>query len=120
MQALGQQQKALELAGQRAVLGVGQGDRQSALNGQLNSQQDRFSQQSLDLENQRSDPSRKMSDEEFTRKSQALADANKKATDQIRQNYADVAKLTTASSMELKALPNKDLVWPATSCAESR
>jgi lambda family phage tail tape measure protein len=90
VQALGQQQKALELAGQRAVLGVGQGDRQSALNGQLNSQQDRFAQQSLELENQRSDPSRKMSDEEFTRKSQALADANKKATDQIRQNYADV------------------------------
>lgn len=90
VQALGQQQRALELAGQRAVLGVGQGDRQNALHGQLNSQQDRFAQQSLDLENQRSDPSRNMSDEEFTRKSQALADANKKATDQIRQNYADV------------------------------
>ena len=90
VQALGQQQRALELAGQRAVLGVGQGDRQNALNGELNGQQDRFAQQSLDLENQRSDPSRNMSDEEFTRKSQALADANKKATDQIRQNYADV------------------------------
>ncbi|MDI2590032.1 phage tail tape measure protein [Pseudomonas sp. 681] len=88
--ALGQQQKALELAGQRAVNGVGQGDRQNALNGELNSQQDRFAQQALDLENQRSDPSRNMSDEEFTHKSQALADANKKATDQIRQNYADV------------------------------
>ncbi|MBK3437496.1 phage tail tape measure protein [Pseudomonas sp. MF7448] len=90
VQALGQQLRAMELAGQRAVLGVGQGDRQNALNGELNSQQDRFAQQSLDLENQRSDPSRNMSDEEFTRKSQALADANKKATDQIRQNYADV------------------------------
>ncbi|SUD43813.1 phage tail tape measure protein, lambda family [Pseudomonas fluorescens] len=90
VQALGQQQRALELAGQRAVLGVGQGDRQNALNGELNSQQDRFAQQSLDLENQRSDPSRNMSDEEFTRKSQALADANKAATDQIRQNYAGV------------------------------
>lgn len=90
VQALGQQQRALEIAGQRAVLGVGQGDRQNALDGQLNSQQDRFAQQSLELENQRSDPSRKMSDEEFARKSQALAEANKKATDQIRQNYADV------------------------------
>lgn len=90
VQALGQQQRALELAGQRAVLGVGQGDRQNALNGELNGQQDRFAQQSLDLENQRSDPSRNMSEEEFKRKSQALADANKKATDQIRQNYADV------------------------------
>ncbi|PIB51754.1 phage tail protein [Pseudomonas sp. 2588-5] len=90
VQALGQQQRALELAGQRAVLGVGQGDRQNALNGELNSQQDRFAQQALELENQRSDPSRNMSDEEFTRKSQALADANKAATDQIRQNYADV------------------------------
>lgn len=90
VQALGQQQRALELAGQRAVLGVGQGDRQNALSGELNSQQDRFAQQSLELANQKSDPSRNMSEEEFKRKSQALADANKKATDQIRQNYADV------------------------------
>ena len=90
VQALGQQERALELAGQRAVLGVGQGDRQNALNGELNSQQDRFAQQSLELENQRSDPSRNMSEEEFKRKSQALADANKAATGQIRQNYADV------------------------------
>lgn len=90
VQALGQQQKALELAGQRAVLGVGQGDRQNALSGELNSQQDRFAQQSLELANQKSDPSRNMSEEEFKRKSQALADANKAATDQIRQNYADV------------------------------
>jgi lambda family phage tail tape measure protein len=90
VQALDQQQKALELAGQRAVLGVGRGDRQNALDGQLNSQQDRFAQQALDLANQKSDPSRNMSDEEFAKKSQALADANKKATDQIRQNYADV------------------------------
>lgn len=88
--ALGQQQKALALAGQRAVNGVGQGDRQNALSGELNSQQDRFAQQSLELENQRSDPSRNMDPEEFKQKSQALADANKKATDQIRQNYADV------------------------------
>lgn len=90
VEALGEQQKALALAGRRAVIGVGQGDRENALSGELNSQQDRFAQQSLELENQRSDPSRNMSDEEFTRKSQALADANKAATDQIRQNYADV------------------------------
>jgi lambda family phage tail tape measure protein len=90
IQALGQQQRALELAGQRAVLGVGQGDRQNALSGELNSQQDRFAQQSLELASQKSDPSRNMSEEEFKRKSQALADANKAATDQIRQNYADV------------------------------
>ncbi|KIF56239.1 phage tail tape measure protein [Pseudomonas fluorescens] len=90
VQALAQQQRALELAGQRAVLGVGQGDRQNALNNELNSQQDRFAQQALELANQKSDPSRNMSEEEFTRKSQALADANKAATDQIRQNYADV------------------------------
>ncbi|VVM54804.1 hypothetical protein PS684_00111 [Pseudomonas fluorescens] len=92
VQALAQQQRALELAGQRAVLGVGQGDRQNALNSELNSQQDRFAQQSLELANQKSDPSRNMSEEEFARKSQALADANKAATDQIRQNYADVEK----------------------------
>lgn len=90
VQALAQQQRALELAGQRAVLGVGQGDRQNALNSELNGQQDRFAQQSLELANQKSEPSRNMSEEEFSRKSQALADANKAATDQIRQNYADV------------------------------
>ncbi|QBX41440.1 phage tail tape measure protein [Pseudomonas fluorescens] len=90
VQALAQQQRALELAGQRAVLGVGQGDRQNALNSELNSQQDRFAQQALELADQKSDPSRNMSEEEFARKSQALADANKAATDQIRQNYADV------------------------------
>lgn len=90
VQALAQQQRALELAGQRAVTGVGQGDRQNALSGELNNQQDRFAQQSLELANQKSDPSRNMSEEEFKRKSQALADANKAATDQIRQNYADV------------------------------
>lgn len=90
VQALGEQQKALELAGQRAVIGVGRGDKENALDSQLNSQQDRYAQQALELENQRSDPSRNMSDEEFARKSQALADANKKATDQIRKNYADV------------------------------
>lgn len=92
VQALAQQQRALELAGQRAVLGVGQGDRQNALNSELNSLQDRFAQQSLELANQKSDPSRNMSEEEFARKSQALADANMAATDQIRQNYADVEK----------------------------
>ncbi|MFI8645906.1 phage tail tape measure protein [Pseudomonas iridis] len=92
VQALAQQQRALELAGRRAVLGVGQGDRQNALNNELNSQQDRFAQQSLELANQKSDPSRNMSEEEFSRKSQALADANKAATDQIRQNYADVER----------------------------
>lgn len=90
VQALGQQQRALELAGQRAVIGVGQGGRQNALSGELNNQQDRFAQHSLELANQKSDPSRNMSEEEFKRKSQALAEANKAATDQIRQNYADV------------------------------
>ncbi|MFK3971185.1 phage tail tape measure protein [Pseudomonas sp. NPDC087358] len=90
VQALSQQHKALELAGRRAVLGVGRGDRQNALNAELNAQQDRYAQQSLALTNQKADLSRNMSDEEFASKSQALADANKKATEQIRQNYADV------------------------------
>lgn len=88
--ALGEQQKALVLAGQRAVVGVGQGDRQNALSGELNGQQDSYAKQVRELESQQSDPSRKMDPEEFKRKSQALADANKAATDQIRLNYADV------------------------------
>ncbi len=66
VQALAQQR---ELAGQR-VLGVGQGDARTHLNGELNSQQDRFApQQSLELANQKSDPSRNMSEDEFKRKS---------------------------------------------------
>ena len=88
--ALGEQQKALVLAGQRAVVGVGQGDRRNALSGELNGQQDSYAKQVRELESQQSDPSRKMDPEEFKRKSQALADANKAATYQIRQNYADV------------------------------
>jgi lambda family phage tail tape measure protein len=88
--ALKRQADALRLAGERAVSGVGRGDRANALNAELNAQQDRFAQQSLDLANQKSDPSRSMSDEEFAEKTQTLADAHKSATDQIRKNYADI------------------------------
>ncbi|MNF12805.1 hypothetical protein D3C80_2144320 [compost metagenome] len=36
------------------------------------------------------------------------------------ENLPDMAKFATASSIELKALVNRLLVWPATSRADSR
>ena len=93
--ALNLQTEALQKSGQRAVLGVGRGDRENALSGELNAQDDRFAQASRELANQRSEASLRGAstadlDKEFGPRSDALAAQNKKATDQIRQNYADV------------------------------
>ncbi len=93
--ALDLQTEALRKSGQRAVLGVGRGDRENALSGELNAQDDRFAQASKELANQRSEASLRGAstadlDKEFGPRTDALAAENKKATDQIRQNYADV------------------------------
>ncbi|PIB40684.1 phage tail protein [Pseudomonas sp. 2822-15] len=93
--ALNLQAEALQKSGQRAVLGVGRGDRENALSGELNAQDDRFAQASKELANQRSEASLRGAstadlDKEFGPRTDALAAQNKKATDQIRQNYADV------------------------------
>uniref|UniRef100_UPI002E808DAB phage tail tape measure protein n=1 Tax=Pseudomonas sp. Z13 TaxID=2983409 RepID=UPI002E808DAB len=93
--ALDLQTEALRKSGQRAVLGVGRGDRENALSGELNAQDDRFAQASKELANQRSEASLRGAsaadlDKEFGPRTDALVAQNKKATDQIRQNYADV------------------------------
>ncbi|KTC10302.1 phage tail protein [Pseudomonas marginalis ICMP 9505] len=93
--ALNLQTEALQKSGHRAVLGVGRGDRENALSGELNAQDDRFAQASKELANQRSEASLRGAstadlDKEFGPRTDALAAQNKKATDQIRQNYADV------------------------------
>lgn len=56
--ALSRQNQALQQAGQRAALGVGQGDRQNALNGELNGIADQANQQRLDLDVPTDDPSK--------------------------------------------------------------
>ncbi|EIM14320.1 phage tail tape measure protein [Pseudomonas chlororaphis] len=93
--ALNLQTEALRRSGQRAVLGVGMGDRENALSGELNSQDDRFANASRELANQRSaaalqGASEADLDKEFGPRVAALAKQNQEATDQIRQNYADI------------------------------
>lgn len=93
--ALDLQTEALRRSGQRAVLGVGRGDRENALSGELNSQDDRFANASRELANQRSaaalqGASEADLDKEFGPRVAALAKQNQEATEQIRQNYADL------------------------------
>ncbi|MFU5928218.1 hypothetical protein ACM7QR_30680, partial [Pseudomonas aeruginosa] len=57
-QALQAQVDALRLEGERAAAGVNMGGRERSRFEQLNSLDDRYNQQLMDLENQRSDPSR--------------------------------------------------------------
>lgn len=93
--ALDLQTEALRRSGRRAVLGVGRGDRENALSGELNSQDDRFANASRELANQRSaaalqGASQADLDKEFGPRVAALAKQNQEATEQIRQNYADL------------------------------
>ncbi|MGN8276767.1 phage tail tape measure protein [Pseudomonas sp. SMN5] len=95
--ALDLQTEALRRSGQRAVLGVGRGDRENALSGELNAQDDRFANASRELANQRSaaalqGASKDDLDKEFGPRVAALAKQNQEATEQIRQNYADIEK----------------------------
>lgn len=62
--ALDQQNVALRRAGGRAADGVGRGDRENAINGELNGIADRANQQRLDLARDRADKARNMSAEE--------------------------------------------------------
>lgn len=93
--ALNLQTEALRRSGQRAVLGVGRGDKENALSGELNAQDDRFANASRELANQRSaaalqGASQADLDKEFGPRVAALAKQNQEATEQIRQNYADL------------------------------
>jgi lambda family phage tail tape measure protein len=88
--ALNLQQEALVKSGQRAVADVGRGTRQTGLSGQLNSNDDRYASASATLADQQSDPSRAMSDTEYTAKVEALAKAHDDATAQILKNYDDI------------------------------
>ncbi|ANP62388.1 TPA: phage tail tape measure protein [Pseudomonas aeruginosa] len=86
-QALQAQVDALRLEGERAAAGVSMGGRERSRFEQLNSLDDRYNQQLMDLENQRSDPSRQMSDEEYEKRLAALRKAHQDLRDTVVSNY---------------------------------
>lgn len=86
-QALQAQVDALRLEGERAAAGVSMGGRERSRFEQLNSLDDRYNQQLMDLENQRSDPSRQMSDEEYEKRLATLRKAHQDLRDTVVNNY---------------------------------
>ncbi len=93
--ALNRQNQALQQAGQRAALGVGQGDRQNALNGELNGIADRSNQQRLDLARDKADAARNMSADEYNQK---LAAINKSESDLKETTLSNYEQMSVAQS----------------------
>lgn len=93
--ALNRQNQALQLAGQRAALGVGQGDRQNALNGELNGIADQANQQRLDLARDKADAARNMSADEYNQK---LAAINKSESDLAQTTLSNYEQMSAAQS----------------------
>lgn len=93
--ALSRQNQALQQAGQRAALGVGQGDRQNALNGELNGIADQANQQRLDLARDKADAARNMSADEYNQK---LAAINKSESDLAQTTLSNYEQMSTAQS----------------------
>lgn len=85
--ALDQQIKALQLQGQRAVDGLGLGDRRRGLQDQQNGLTDRMNQQRLDLANQYGDGSRGMSLDEYNQKLAALSKTERDLQETTIANY---------------------------------
>lgn len=105
--ALARQNQSLQQAGQRAAAGVGQGDRQNALNGELNGIADRANQQRLDLARDKADAARNMSAEEYNQKLAA-----------INQSESDL-KETTLSNYEAMSAAQSDWRNGATSAFQN-
>ncbi|MBM1198697.1 phage tail tape measure protein [Pseudomonas fragi] len=105
--ALARQNQALQQAGQRAATGVGQGDRQNALNGELNGIADRANQQRLDLARDKADAARNMSADEYNQKLAA-----------INQSESDL-KETTLSNYEAMSAAQSDWRNGATSAFQN-
>ncbi|NMZ56428.1 phage tail tape measure protein [Pseudomonas lundensis] len=93
--ALSRQNQALQQAGQRAALGVGQGDRQNALNGELNGIADQANQQRLDLARDKADAARNMSADEYNQK---LAAINKSESDLAQTTLSNYEQMSAAQS----------------------
>lgn len=89
--ALDQQNAALQRAGSRAAQGVGQSDRQNAINGDLNGISDRANQQRLDLARDKADASRNMSAEEYQAKLEAINRSERDLTQATLSNYEQMS-----------------------------
>ncbi|RON88431.1 phage tail tape measure protein [Pseudomonas fluorescens] len=89
--ALDQQNVALRLAGGRAADGVGRGDRENAINGELNGIADRANQQRLDLARDRADKARNMSAEEYQAKLDAINRSEKDLNETVLSNYEQMS-----------------------------
>lgn len=85
--ALQAQVDALRQQGERAAAGVGMGSRDRAQFEQLNALQDRYNQQLMELDNQRADPSRQMSEQEYQRRLAALKASHSDMRDTVVANY---------------------------------
>uniref|UniRef100_UPI0027DE9BB2 phage tail tape measure protein n=1 Tax=uncultured Pseudomonas sp. TaxID=114707 RepID=UPI0027DE9BB2 len=89
--ALARQNQALQQAGQRAATGVGQGDRQNALNGELNGIEDRANQQRLDLARDKADAARNMSADEYNQKLAAINQSESDLKETTLRNYEEMS-----------------------------
>ncbi|AZF37685.1 Phage tail length tape-measure protein 1 [Pseudomonas sp. R4-39-08] len=89
--ALDQQNAALQRAGSRAAEGVGQSDRQNAINGDLNGISDRANQQRLDLARDKADASRNMSADEYQAKLEAINRSERDLTQTTLSNYEQMS-----------------------------
>lgn len=90
-EALNQQNVALRRAGGRAAEGVGRGDRENAINGELNGIADRANQQRLDLARDKADKARKMSAEEYQAKLDAINRSETDLSDTVLSNYEQMS-----------------------------
>ncbi|MBJ2282282.1 phage tail tape measure protein [Pseudomonas sp. MF6767] len=90
-EALNQQNVALRRAGGRAAEGVGRGDRENAINGELNGIADRANQQRLDLARDKADKARKMSAEEYQAKLEAINRSERDLTQTTLSNYEQMS-----------------------------
>jgi lambda family phage tail tape measure protein len=89
--ALDQQNVALRRAGGRAADGVGRGDRENAINGELNGIADRANQQRLDLARDRADKARNMSAEEYQAKLDAINRSETELSETVLSNYEQMS-----------------------------
>lgn len=89
--ALDQQSVALRRAGARAADGVGRGERENAINGELNGIADRANQQRLDLARDRADKARNMSAEEYQAKLDAINRSEKDLSETVLSNYEQMS-----------------------------
>lgn len=90
--ALQAQVDALREQGLRAAASVGMGARDRTQFEQLNALQDRYNQQLMELDNQRSDPTREMSEQEYQRRLAALKASHSDMRDTVVSNYEAIAE----------------------------